>query len=106
MCWQRGWTLTSNATPTDAGRLTEQLGRALLRLLRGLLLLFLAARHQGRVDPSEDDLLVDEALGDVLAGRQLVHHVQEHFLQDGPQPSGTGPPQQALVGDGLERVLG
>src|SRR5262249_6522576 len=49
---------------------TRRLGRAFLRLLRGL-----RAADERRVHLVQDHVLVDDALGDVLAGGQLVHHV-------------------------------
>src|SRR5207249_4518762 len=90
--------------PEDIGCRPE-LGGAFLRLLGSLVLLLLAPWNERRVDAGEDHLLVDDALGDVLAGGELVHHVQQHLFQDGPQASGTRPPQQSLFRDGLHRVL-
>ena len=41
-----------------------------------------------------------------LTARQVVHHLEEDLLEDGPQAPGAGAAQQRLFGDGLERVLG
>ena len=43
---------------------------------------------------------------DVVAARQVVHDVEQHLFEDGPQATGAGAPQQGLVGHGLERVVG
>src|SRR5438034_8222756 len=61
------------------------LGRAFLGLLRGL-----RSADEGRVDLVQHDALVDHALGDVLAGGQLVHDVQQDLFQDGPEAAGAG----------------
>ena len=45
-------------------------------------------------------------LPDVGAAGQVVHHVEQHLFEDGPQAAGAGAPQERLVGDGLERVVG
>jgi hypothetical protein len=37
---------------------------------------------------------------------QVVHDVEQHLFEDGPQAAGAGAPQQRLVGDGLEGVVG
>src|SRR5262245_7919715 len=48
--------------------------------------------HEGRVDLLEDHLAVDDALADVVARWQLVHHVEQHLFEDGPQTPGARPP--------------
>ena len=52
------------------------------------------------------DLAGDHDAGHVLARGHLVHHGQQHFFHDGPQPSGAGAAQDGLVGHRLERVVG
>ena len=37
---------------------------------------------------------------------QLVHDVEQHLFEDGPQAAGAGAPQQGLVGHRAERVVG
>ena len=37
---------------------------------------------------------------------QVVHDVEQHLFEDGPQATGAGAPQQRLLGDGLEGVVG
>ena len=54
----------------------------------------------------QDDLAVDDALADVGAAGELVHDVEQDLLEDGPQASGAGAPQEGLLGDGLEGVVG
>src|SRR5205807_721437 len=62
--------------------------------------------HERRVDLLEHHGAVDDALADVVARRQLVHHVEQHLFEDGPQTPGARPPQERLVGHRPERVLG
>src|SRR5690606_9915008 len=50
--------------------------------------------------------LVDDALVDVVPGRDLVHHVQEQALHDGAQAPGARLALHGLAGDGPQRVLG
>ncbi len=45
-------------------------------------------------------------LADVGAAGQVVHHLEQHLFEDGPQAPGPGPPQQGLLGHGLEGVVG
>ena len=66
----------------------------------------LAAGHERGVDLLEHDLAVDDALADVGAAREVVHDVEQHLLEDRPQATGAGAPQQRLLGDGLEGVVG
>src|SRR6266542_203859 len=80
-----------------------RLSGAFLRLLGGLVLL--APRNQRGVHPGQDDLLVDQALGDVLARGQLVHHVEQHLFQDGPEATRPGASEHALVGDRLQGIV-
>src|SRR6266511_3535905 len=79
------------------------LSGAFLRLLGGLFLL--APRNQRGVHTGQDDPLVDHALGDVLPGGELVHDVEEHLLQDGPQSPRAGASKHALIGDRLQSVV-
>src|SRR5207245_1091450 len=76
------------------------LGRALLGLLGRL-----GPANERRVHLVQHDALVDDALGDVLAGGQLVHDVEQHLLEDGPQSAGAGGAQDGLVGDGAEGLF-
>src|SRR5262249_9173195 len=68
---------------------------------------FLAAPgDQERATARPDGLGVDDALGDVVAGGNLVHDVEKGVLEDRAEAAGAG-----LVADGLfcrrlERVLG
>src|SRR5438132_11456509 len=64
------------------------------------------AGDEGGVDLLEDRVLVDHALADVLAGREVVHDVEQDLLHDRPEASGTGAPQHRQVGDGGQGVLG
>jgi hypothetical protein len=43
---------------------------------------------------------------DVVAAREVVHDVEQHLFEDGPQAAGAGAPQQRLVGDRVEGVVG
>ena len=66
----------------------------------------LRPRHEGRVDPLQHDGPVDHALAHVAAAGQLVHEVEQHLFEDGAQPASPRAPQQRLVGDGLQGVVG
>src|SRR5262245_147816 len=61
---------------------------------------------EGGGDAFEHDGAVDHALGDVGAAREVVHDLEEHLLEDRPQPTGTRPPFQRLLADGLEGIVG
>src|SRR5690606_40336755 len=50
--------------------------------------------------------LVDDALDDIVPGRDLVHHVQEDAFHDGPQAASAGLALEGLAGDGPQRPLG
>src|SRR3546814_3606845 len=63
---------------------------------RALLARSLAAGHERGVDLLEHDLAIDHALLDIGARRQVVHDVEEHLLEDGPQTTGPGASQQGL----------
>ena len=52
-----------------------------------------------------DRLLRDHALGDVLAARQLEHHVEQRVLDDRTEPAGARLAQERLVGNLPERVV-
>src|SRR3546814_289405 len=72
---------------------------------RALLARSLAAGHERGVDLLEHDLAIDHALLDIGARRQVVHDVEEHLLEDGPQTTGPGASKQGLVGNRLESVV-
>src|SRR3546814_12086283 len=72
---------------------------------RALLARSLAAGHERGVDLLEHDLAIDHALLDIGARRQVVHDVEEHLLEDGPQTTGPGASQQGLVGNRLATVV-
>src|SRR3990172_7278062 len=77
-------------------------GRAFLPLA----LLRLLERYEGGVHLASDDLAVDHALGHVAARGQLVHRVQQDLFHDRAEAPRTGGPQDRLVGDRVERVVG
>ena len=54
----------------------------------------------------EHDRAVDHAARDVGAARQVVHHLEQHLLEDRPQAACAGPALERLFGDGFERVVG
>ena len=54
----------------------------------------------------QHDLAVDDALHDVGARRQVVHDLEQHLFEDGPQTASAGAALQRLVGDRVERVVG
>ncbi len=58
------------------------------------------------MDLVEDHRSVDDALGDVGAARQVVHHLEEHLLEDGAEAPRPGAPEQRLLGDRVERIVG
>src|SRR6187397_2027064 len=57
------------------------------------------ARHERRLEALRDRLLGDHALGDVLARRQLEHHVEERGFDDRPQAACAGLTLERLLGD-------
>src|SRR6478735_6282950 len=59
-----------------------------------------------RLQILRDRLLRDRALGDVLARRELEHHVEQRVLDDRPQPAGAGLTLERLVRDLPQSVLG
>jgi len=50
--------------------------------------------------------MADDALADPGLGRDIVHHVQHHVLEDRAQAPGAGLPGDRLFRDGLERAFG
>ena len=62
--------------------------------------------HERGVHLVEHDLTVDHALAHVAARREVVHDVEQHLFEDGPQATGAGAAEQRLVGDGAEGVVG
>src|SRR5215208_856400 len=64
------------------------------------------ARHERRAQVPLDCLLRDHALGDVLAGRELEHDVEQRMLDDRAQSAGAGLALERLVRDLPERVVG
>src|SRR3954454_4105464 len=58
------------------------------------------------LDALLDRLLGDRALDDVVARRQLEHHVEQGALDDRPQAAGAGLALERLLGDLPEGVLG
>src|SRR5690606_15503911 len=74
----------------------------------GFFLLFRLALHPhkgGRL-AFQYTRLVDDALDDIVPGRDLVHHVQEDAFHDGPQAASAGLALEGLAGDGPQRPLG
>src|SRR4051812_2020558 len=64
------------------------------------------AGHDRRVHVLQHDVLGDDDGGDVLPAGDVVHDRLEDLLHDRPQPTGTGAPQDGLVGDRLQGVVG
>ena len=54
---------------------------------------------QRRRHLAQHDLLVDDALHDVGARRQVVHDLEQHLFEDGAQTASAGAALQRLVGD-------
>src|SRR4029453_4936858 len=75
----------------------RELGRLFAEKLVGLV--GAGARGERRLDPLLDRLLRDRALGDVLAGGQLEHHVEQCGLDDRTQAAGAGLALQGAIGD-------
>src|SRR5580698_6686467 len=65
----------------------------------------IAERHERRIHAVEDDGPIDDTFANVGATREVVHHVEEHFFQDGPQTAGTRAPQERLFCDCLEGIF-
>src|SRR3954466_794109 len=72
---------------------------------RFLLLRLGRARDQGRVDVVADHLGGHHDLGDVLAGRHVVHDVEQDLFDDRPQAAGAGAAHHGQVGERVDRVL-
>src|SRR5918995_61472 len=68
--------------------------------------LLLAHAHQQRPRAVVDDVGVDHAFADILQRGNLVHHVEEHFLDRGAQAAGARLALLRLLGGGLQRVIG
>src|SRR5207249_3960374 len=83
--------LTAAGPPRLRLGIRRKLGRFLGELFR-LVEVGAAARHERRADVLRDRLLRDDALGDVPAGGQLEHHVEQGILDDRPQAAGPGLP--------------
>src|SRR3954454_1323172 len=83
---------------------------ALLRRFLGELFGFdhvaAGARDERRLQPLLDRLLGDHALGDVLARRQLEHHVEQSILDDRAETACARLAVEGLVGDRPEGVVG
>ena len=62
--------------------------------------------HQEWAAAVDDYVLVDDALAHVLHRRDLVHHVEQHFLDGGAQAAGAGLALLGLAGGRLERLVG
>src|SRR5690606_14798436 len=60
-------------------------------------------RHDRRVDVFEDHLTGDQHAAGVGVAPHLVHHRQQDFLEDRPQPTSARAPQHRLVGDRFQR---
>src|SRR5215211_7708501 len=73
-------------------------------LLATLPLRKLFSRKQGGESRFLHHFSADDHLGDVVAARHVVHDVQQHLLEDGPQSAGTGAAQQGEIGDRLDGV--
>src|SRR5215218_799088 len=80
--------------------------RALSALLDGFVEFRAGARDKRRLQPARDRLLGDHALGDVLARRQLEHHVEQRRLDDRAQAARTGLALERLLRDLPQAVLG
>src|SRR5205809_1045339 len=53
----------------------------------------------------QDDLARDDALLEPLDGRQIVHDLEHHLLQDRAEPARAGPPLERLLRDGRDGVV-
>src|SRR2546423_15724358 len=58
------------------------------------------------VHPVHHDGAVDHAARDVVAARQVVHHLEQHAFEDGAQTTGTSAALERLLTDRVERVIG
>src|SRR3954453_13227735 len=65
-----------------------------------------AGGDERRAVALRDRLFGDHALGDVAAGRELEHDVEQRRLDDRAQAACTGLPLERLVGDLPHRVVG
>ena len=63
------------------------------------------ARHQSRINVVAHDLTGDNHLGNIRAAGYVIHDMQQDFFEDGSQATGTGTPQQRLIGN-LVKGLG
>src|SRR5439155_10917291 len=95
----------ARGTASCAGRWPRRRsGRLLVEL--GRLVVGAGARDERRLDALLDRLLRDRALDDVLARRELEHHVEQRALDDRAQAARAGLACQRLLGDLPERLLG
>src|SRR4029077_434495 len=74
-----GTTMRGNTTNSRTGKRGNLLGN----------LLFFLVLQDRRVD-FVNHLVIHGAAQQILLLRKIIHDVQEHFFQDGPQASGTG----------------
>jgi hypothetical protein len=56
-------------------------------------------REHGRSGPMDHRIHVHDHAADLIVPRQLVHHIEEDFFQDGAEPTGTGSTFKRLGGD-------
>ena len=68
--------------------------------------LLLVDGHQQRPGAVVDHVGVDDALADVVQRGDLVHHVEQHFLDRRAQAAGAGLALLGLLGGRLQRVVG
>src|SRR5437667_3924 len=65
----------------------------------------LLGEHQERLAVVGNGRLVDDDARQVRLRRQVVHHVEEHLLEDRAQAAGPGLSRQRAAGDRLQRLL-
>src|SRR5687767_8053324 len=97
MCWSRYRSASEKFT---RARSRGGAARALAPRLR------LRLWHQRRGRLLAHDRRVDDHLRDVVAAGKLVHRVEQHFFEDGPETAGPGAAKQCEIGDRIEGVVG
>src|SRR6266545_2223510 len=96
--------LLSHAAPGLSSPVAEDLRRFFGQLV-GLVDRGAGLGDERRLEALRDRLLRDHALGDVLARRQLEHHVEQRGLDDRAEAAGARFALQRLFGDLPQRVL-
>src|SRR5215212_11848654 len=95
---------TSSRPTTGSTRASAEKPGCSGALLTAFPLRELFPRQQGGQSRFLHNFSANDYLGDVVAARDVVHDVEQHLLEDGPQSAGTSAAQQGEIGDRLDGV--